>query len=202
MIRESPATRRIPGSLGRRAAAWLLLVASAGGAPALAQSDASDEDALPWGWRWEGRRTLAPTAAPHPSVLPMPFPAPFGSASSLPRAAADGVPPIDYRLWFGDRRTEVGLGLANAPGTVLAFRHQLSPNARLIVDTRLGSDSLAPGSRARDLPLGVELESTRWYDGLAKGQLLRAQLDLRTSLALRVRGGRLGVYLQMRTADD
>ena len=37
---------------------------------------------------------------------------------------------------------------------------------------------------------------------LAKGTLLRAQLNPRSNLALRLRGGRLGVYLQVQLAGD
>lgn len=122
---------------------------------------------------------------------------------------------IDYRLWFGDQRTEVGLGFAprqfgrietsapmdfalrEAPGVVLAFRHQVSAQSRLTFDTRWSASGDAQTSPTRKLAFDLGLESSPLH-GLAKGTLLRAQLNAHSNLALRLRGGRLGLYLGVR----
>ncbi len=122
---------------------------------------------------------------------------------------------IDYRLWFGDQRTEVGLGFApqqlgrtatsapmdfalrEAPGVVLAFRHQVSAQSQLTFDTRWSASGDAQTSPTRKMAFDLGLESSPLH-GLAKGTLLRAQLNAHSNLALRLRGGRLGLYLGVR----
>lgn len=47
----------------------------------------------------------------------------------------------------------------------------------------------------------IEFESSPWQ-ALARGTLLRAQLDSRSSLALKLRGGRIGLYLQVQLNSD
>lgn len=137
------------------------------------------------GWRLEASTSVGRPAATFEPIH-------FEAGTSVP---------VDYRLWFGDRRTEVGFGLASASTVILAVRHQVTPYSRLTFDTRVGDSATSPPARSRGLPLGVELESSPLH-GLAKGTLLRAQLDLRSSLALRLRGGRLGLYLQVRISGD
>lgn len=135
----------------------------------------------------------------------------FGAAESA-RGTAQA---IDYRLWFGDQRTTLGIGLwapASAsrqaragegseasdiapgatPAIMLAMRYRLSPRSRLTLDTQFNRGPLAGSSRR--LPLGVEFESAPWI-GLAKGTLLRTSLGAHSSIALRLRGGKLGLYL-------
>lgn len=147
-------------------------------------------------WRWE--------------ALPR---ARFQAAPFEPAHAGRGaVAAIDYRLWFGNQRTEVGLGFAprefgraegsapmdfaphEAPGVVLAFRHQVSARSRLTFDTRLigSGDSLTGPPRRMAFDLGLESSPLH---RLAKGTLLRAELSAHSNLALRLRGGRLGLYL-------
>jgi hypothetical protein len=173
--------------------------------PQAAEPAAADEDSGPLtaaraglAWRWE--------ALPRARYHAMPF---------EPAHAGRSAARIDYRLWFGDQRTEVGLGFApqdysrseagaplalaphEAHGVVLAFRHQLSAQSRLTVDTRWSgnSDSLTHPARGRAFDLGLESSPLQ---GLAKGTLLRAQLNSYSSIALRLRGGRLGLYLGVR----
>lgn len=200
---------RRPARIGRRIAALLVTAACLALEPAHAQptnndgDDATVSQALPdpaaqapsadaagliaiarstVGWRWE--------ASPNASI-------PTGPLESL-RGELGAAPPIDYRLWFGDRRAEVGIGLASTSSVVLAFRHQVSAHSRLTVDTQVGGGrGDAPMARPRSAPFGVALESSPLH-GLAKGTLLRTQLNLHSSLALRLRGGRLGLYLQVR----
>lgn len=148
---------------------------------------------------------------------------------ALPGARSQGVPldaahagrgaasAIDYRLWFGDQRTEVGLGFAprqfgrteasapmdfalrEAPGVVLAFRHQVSAQSQLTFDTRWSASGDAQTNPTRKTAFELGLESSPLH-GLAKGTLLRAQLNAHSNLALRLRGGRLGLYLGVRIA--
>ena len=150
-------------------------------------------------WRWEA----LPRGGRHLT--------PFDTVSAVRGAAAA----IDYRLWFGDQRTEVGLGFTpgtfgraqasaptdfaphEAPGMVLAFRQQVSAQSRLTFNTQLigGGDAHPGPTRRMAFDLGVESSPLH---GLAKGTLLRAQLNAHSNLALRLRGGRLGLYLGVR----
>ena len=150
-------------------------------------------------WRWEA----LPRDGRHLT--------PFDTVSAV-RGAATA---IDYRLWFGDQRTEVGLGFTpgtfgraqasaptdfaphEAPGMVLAFRQQVSAQSRLTFNTQLigGGDAHPGPTRRMAFDLGVESSPLH---GLAKGTLLRAQLNAHSNLALRLRGGRLGLYLGVR----
>ena len=154
-------------------------------------------------------------------------PGPVWRWEAVPRArisalALDGAPGgrgtptlIDYRLWFGDQRTEVGLGYLpralersdsgaatesaarGAGGTVLAFRHQISAQSRLTLDAHWGGsrDPQAGPSRRPAFDLGLESSPLH---GLARGTLLRAQLNAHSHLALRLRGGQLGLVLGVR----
>jgi len=146
-----------------------------------------DAARTPSGLRWE----VSPRA-----TLP-------GTPFETPRSAPGAAQAFDYRLWVGNRRTEFGIGLPSSSPLVVALRHQISPQTRLIVDTELGRgrdrDPLTPWARHR--PFGVGLESSLLH-GLAKGNLLRAQLSLHSSVALRLRGGRLGLFLHVRISGD
>lgn len=197
----APAARRAgatPGRVGAGLAGWLIAATSLAVAPAAANAtvriedgDAADavemigETRSAFGLRWQ---TLKRAALP-------------GTPFQIPRSTAGATPPFDYRLWVGDRRTEFGIGLPSSSPLVVALRHQLSPQTRLIIDTELGrgSDPLMPGLRSRPFSVGFESSPLQ---GLAKGQLLRAQLSLHSSVALRLRGGRLGVFLQVRISGD
>lgn len=132
-------------------------------------------------WRWEAARGARGPAAPFES----------------PRGAPSAAVPVDYRLWFGDRRTEVGIGLGVTSTVTLGLRHRISDQSRLTLDAPLHSDG-EPG-RPRRMALDLGLESSP-LQGLAKGQLLRAQLSAHSNLSLRLRGGRIGLYLGVRIA--
>jgi hypothetical protein len=153
-------------------------------APAPASTAPSDADDAPRSsiaWRWE-----LSTLARRP-------PTPFASLRGAPAAAAT----VDYRLWLGGQHTEVGVGLASDSAVSLAFRHRLSDQSRLTLDAPLRSGG-EPG-RPRQMALDLGLESSPLH-GLAKGQLLRAQLSAHSNLSLRLRGGRIGLYLGVRIA--
>lgn len=158
----------------------------AASAPAWADSDeAIAARRSPLGLRWE--------ASPRARLAG----APFEPLRSGPGTA----PPIDYRLWFGDRRTEVGVGLVSASSTVFAVRHQLSADSRLTFDASLIDGGDAQMRRARRTAFDLGFESSAW-PGLANGNLLRAQLSAHSSLALRLRGGRLGLYLGVKITGN
>lgn len=197
-----------PARSGARLAALLALVACWVGGPAAAQAVAAD-----------GTEAPAATATPDPSPAPEPAsidpsnadgaprssiawrwevstlarrpPAPFESPRGAPGASAA----VDYRLWLGGQRTEVGLGLVSNSTATLALRHRISEQSRLTLDAPLHSGG-EPG-RPRRMALDLGLESSP-LQGLAKGQLLRAQLSAHSNLSLRLRGGRIGIYLGVR----
>lgn len=179
--------------------AALVLGACLAAGSALAQATPSEDDAFDAGepartgirWRWE--------ASPSQRMV---------STHIEPGRAAPGVStPIDYRLWVGDRRTEFGIGLLpaaphadagnlldSAPhaAVTLGLRYQVSPQARLSFETELGSVA------GRSRPLALELASSSPLQGWAKGTLMRTQLSADSSLTLRLRGGKLGLYLGVR----
>jgi hypothetical protein len=187
-----------PGGAARLLAAAGLAIAAATAAAATthASSPAEGGDAA------DAIESIDP--APHPPGLRWeisPRAARTGAPFEMPAAAPGAVQAFDYRLWIGNRRTEFGIGLPSSSPLVVALRHQISPQTRLIIDTELGrgSDPLTPWSRHR--PFGVGLESSPLH-GLAKGNLLRHQLSLHSSVALRLRGGRLGLFLHVRVSGD
>lgn len=134
----------------------------------------------------------------------------FGACLAAASALAQAAPAVDYRLWVGHRSAEIGVGLlpaaphagrplGAAPGAAmtLGVRYRLSPQTRLSLDTEI---SRAAGFEAahRSRPLALELASSSPLQGLAKGTLMRAQLNADSSLTLRVRGGKIGLYLAVR----
>lgn len=200
-----------PARIGGRIAALLVLVACWATEPASAQAAAGDDAAAmpapaapdpsqapepvygdssvpaaarPSGvWRWEATRGARGPAAPFES----------------PRGALSAAVPVDYRLWFGDRRTEVGIGLGNTSTVTLGLRHRISDQSRLTLDAPWNSSGEPVTGRVRPMALDLGLESSP-LQGLAKGQLLRAQLSAHSNLSLRLRGGRIGLYLGVRIA--
>jgi hypothetical protein len=160
---------------------------------ALAQAAPAGDDAQDMRWRWE--------ALPSQRI---------GLPPLDPRAAPGTAAPIDYRLWVGHRSAEFGVGLlpaaphaghplGPAPGAAmtLGMRYQLSPQTRLSFDTELGrAAGFAAAGRSRLLAL--ELASSSPLQGLARGTLMRAQLNADSSLTLRLREGKLGLYLGVR----
>lgn len=153
-------------------------------APEPVSSDISDPATAPRPsvvWRWEAARGARGPATPFES----------------PRGAPGAAVPVDYRLWFGDRRTEVGIGLGSAPTVTLALRHRIADQSHLTLDAPLTRSGEPIAGRARRTALDLGLESSP-LQGLAKGNLLRAQLSAHSSLALRLRGGRIGLYLGVR----
>ena len=134
-------------------------------------------------WRWEAATGTAGPAAPFES----------------PRSAPGAAVPVDYRLWLGDRRTEVGIGLGSTSTVTLGLRHRISDRSRLTLDAPWSSSGEPVTGRARRMALELGFESSP-LQGLAKGNLLRAQLSAHSSIALRLRGGRIGLYLGVRIA--
>jgi hypothetical protein len=213
MALDAHPTGGLAGRVGQRMAALLVIAACLAVEPATAHAAASDTDAeaptlsLPDPAPGTAVADAAETADAAPNSLGWRWQSSLraglnGASFDPSRGPAGAAPSIDYRLWVGNQRTEFGIGIgstASAP-RVLAFRHQFSPQTRLIVDTELGGSAGAPTPHA-SRPLSVGLESAPLH-GLAKGILLRAQLDLRSSVALRLRGGRLGVYLQMQLSGQ
>ena len=86
-------------------------------------------------------------------------------------------------------RTGICWSLDTSPSHVL-------PQERLTLENELGSVA----SRSR--PLALKLASSSRLQGWAKGTLLRAQLSADTSLTLRLRGGKLGLYLAVRLTGN
>ena len=147
-------------------------------------TDDSEADRAPRAsidWRWD-----ASMAARHPTTT-------FES----PRGAPGAVAPVDYRLWLGSHRTEVGIGLGSASTVTLALRHRISDQSHLTLDAPLTRSGEPIAGRAGRRALDLGLESSL-LQGLAKGNLLRAQLSAHSSLSLRLRGGRIGLYLGVR----
>ena len=182
---------RPPGRIGRQVAALLAAVACFATEPAHASGSDDAADAIvaerpAMGWRWEA----SPRIRHFPEV-------PFDSRQGAPGAAA----PIDYRLWLGDHRTEIGIGFGATSTRVLAFRHQISEHSRLTLEAPLGSSSDPLTGRTRRTALELGFESSR-LQGLAKGTLLRAQLSAQSNLSLRLRGGRLGLYLGVKITGN
>jgi hypothetical protein len=126
-----------------------------------------------------------------------------------PRVALGAAAPIDYRLWVvGHRSAEFGVGLlpaapdagqpfGAAPGgaMTLGMRYRISPQTRLTFDTGLSTSASAAGHSRL---LALELASSQPLQGLAHGTLMRAQLSADSSLTLRLREGKLGLYLGVR----
>ena len=155
--------------------------------PPAAAADLEVDDARPAApaWRWEAT-----------SVARLRSPAVDDHA-----AAQAGAMAVDYRLWYGDRRTELGLGLGATPGLSLAVRHQISSRSHVTLDTRFDSGGGFATDRTQRHPLSLGFESTA-MPAWARGHLLRARLNAHSSLALRLRGGRVGLYLQMKIAGQ
>ena len=119
--------------------------------------------------------------------------------------------PIDYRLWVGHRSTEFGVGLvpaaphaghplgaAPAAAMTLGMRYRLSPQTRLSFDTEFSRAAAGLAAAGRSRPLALELASSSPLQELARGTLMRTQLNADSSLMLRLRDGRLGLYLAVR----
>jgi hypothetical protein len=198
MARHAGSAGCTPGRIGPGLATWLLAAACSAVVPATthAQSLADAGDAgdavespaavrTPVGLRWEA----SPRAA-----LP-------GAGFEMPHSTPGATPQFDYRVWVGNRRTEFGIGLPSSSPLVVGLRQQLTPQTHLIIDTELGRGSGQPTTSSLRRPFSVGLESSPWH-GLATGNLLRAQLSLRSSVALRLRGGRLGLFLHVRISRD
>jgi hypothetical protein len=130
------------------------------------------------------------------------------------RLVDDSPPRMDYRVWIGRGPTMLGVGWSasaldpielpaggarQVPGTLIfGVRYQLSERSRLYFDTHAGRvtpEGLARSGRGLDL--GVEYApALPAAAGWARGTLLRVQLNASSSLALRLRGGRLGLALR------
>ena len=199
-----------PARIGGRIAALLVLLACGVTEPASAQAAAGDDAAaMPAPAAPDTSQAPEPVssdrsdpaAAPRPSVVwrweaatgARGAAAPFESSRSAPGAAV----PVDYRLWLGDRRTEVGIGLGSTSTVTLGLRHRISDQSRLTLDAPWSRGGEPVTGRPRRMALDLGLESSP-LQGLAKGNLLRAQLNAHSSIALRLRGGRVGLYLGVR----
>jgi hypothetical protein len=135
------------------------------------------------------------------------------SPESGPRVAPGAAAPVDYRLWIGHRRAELGIGLLPAvshtggghpfgpappAAMTLGMRYRLSAQTRLTFVTEL-SPAAGQSEPGRSRPLSLELvSSSPPLQGLANGTLIRAQLSADSSLTLRLRGAKLGLYLGVR----
>jgi hypothetical protein len=123
-------------------------------------------------------------------------------------ACADGETEAPARRW-----ELVALPpLAVVPGEVLALpprapaltlRWRPSERSTLALSTDLDARrqddlpaALRAAPRARDLEL-----SASWLHGLSRGNLLRTQLDAQSSVALRLRGRGVGVYLSVKLGE-
>lgn len=139
---------------------------------------------------------------------------PLIGAEAVPRAAATtpdaqpGVPQmLDARLWLGRERIGVGVGLAAtstsawsasrsmAPSLIVGLDYRLSERSRSYVDTVLVRDGNP--AAGRDMRVGIEFKSARGNAlGLSRGTLLRMQLDARSQVQVRLRGGGLRLMLR------
>jgi hypothetical protein len=108
------------------------------------------------------------------------------------------VPPVRVAAVTG----EGALLPSRAPS--LALRWRPSERSTFAVSTELGDarrDERPPAPllaapRARDVEL-----SASWLHGLSRGTLLRTQLDAQSSVALRLRGRAVGVYLSVKLGE-
>lgn len=149
----------------------------------------------------DAAEAAAPVSAP-----PGSDPAPKSRADELDHPDAPGLvararPSLSLSLAAVDRRHGFELAPMLAPDAMLALRVPISERSQLSLARSVTAGGEPSARRVASSPqLGFELAPST-AGGLAKqGHLWRLQTDAHTTLALRLRGGRLGLSLQMQFA--
>ncbi len=149
--------------------------------------------------------SLAEAAAPAPSAPAGSDPAPRSRADEFDHADAPGLvararPSLYLSLASVDRRRGFELAPMQATDAMLALRVPISERSQLSLAKQVTAGGEPSASRASSLQLGFELAPSSAQALAQKGQLWRVQTNAHTTVALRLRGGRLGLTLQMKFA--
>lgn len=129
--------------------------------------------------------------------------------ATVPSAEGVAAPSvIDARVWLGGQRVSIGVGLnsaspafsvtaGRAPVVIVGLRYQLSAQSGSYLDS--APAVVVRDGRAvtgRDVRVGLEFKPARSNAGMARGTLLRMQLNSDSQLLLRLRGGGLKLMLR------